>query len=384
VARAKIGELLLQAKALTREQLDEALRAQEGSAKRIGEILLDRGAITEAQLIQALSLQLSIPWVSLSHVDFSQPLLNRIPMEAAEKYCLIPIFVRNVKGQGETLYVATDDPGNEHALAEASRYAALPVRPMIASRNDIRSAIRVYYGGQPDSAEMLAANPVGAPTVPEQRAAPPPPPPRSQGEQRAADVQPDARVAPPPAPPPKPVEPIAIATRVDAPIALATAPAAFVPPRPADPIAPIAAPPPRPADPPAAIARPADPPIAPQVAPVIQTRPVATIPEIDVEHEPATSATKTGAAALRALTFLDGTALAIPARSKSRPASAPPNEFTTRDLISALRLMAHGADASDILGENPRIEAMFAALLSLMLKRGLITDHDFVEEYRKI
>ncbi len=46
--------------------------------------------------------------------------------------------------------------------------------------------------------------------------------------------------------------------------------------------------------------------------------------------------------------------------------------------------MSHGAEASEILGENPRWEAMFAALLSLLLRKHLIADWEFVEEFRKI
>ncbi|MDB4937145.1 MAG: Type fimbrial assembly, ATPase PilB, partial [Labilithrix sp.] len=146
--RPLLGELLIQAKVVSAEQLAQALsmQAEPVNDKKIGQLLIERGWITEAQLTQTLSLQLSVPWVSLYHIDFSRQLLNRVQRELAERYCLIPIFVRHVKGQGETLYVAMDDPTNDAALAEVSRQASLPARPMIASATDIRSAIRVYYG----------------------------------------------------------------------------------------------------------------------------------------------------------------------------------------------------------------------------------------------
>src|SRR4029077_20163077 len=124
---------------------------------KIGQVLIERGWMTEAQLTQTLSLQLSVPWVSLYHIDFSRQLLNRVQRELAERFCLIPIFVRHVKGQGETLYVAMDDPTNEPALAEVSRQAKLPARPMIASATDIRSAIRVYYGETSEDGQVIDA-----------------------------------------------------------------------------------------------------------------------------------------------------------------------------------------------------------------------------------
>jgi hypothetical protein len=49
-----------------------------------------------------------------------------------------------------------------------------------------------------------------------------------------------------------------------------------------------------------------------------------------------------------------------------------------------MRAVAHGADASDILGTQPRWEAMFSALLSILLRKGVIADWEFVEEFRKI
>ncbi|GAC1353566.1 MAG: hypothetical protein NVSMB47_06210 [Polyangiales bacterium] len=56
----------------------------------------------------------------------------------------------------------------------------------------------------------------------------------------------------------------------------------------------------------------------------------------------------------------------------------------TNAMIAALRAVSHGADASEILGENPKWEKIFAALLSLLLRKHLIADWEFVEEYRKI
>jgi hypothetical protein len=97
------------------------------------------------------------------------------------------------------------------------------------------------------------------------------------------------------------------------------------------------------------------------------------------------------------LTLLDGTKVNLPAKTaavkKARLPSDPPatetpaaeggGVLTARDLVAALRAVSHGADASEILGENVRWEAMFSALLSLMLKKHVIADWEFVEEYKK-
>ena len=66
------------------------------------------------------------------------------------------------------------------------------------------------------------------------------------------------------------------------------------------------------------------------------------------------------------------------------PTLPPPSEdLSTRDVISALRAAALGADATEILGRNPRWESTMATLLSVLLKRGVIDDADFVAAWRK-
>lgn len=342
VRRVLLGELLVESKVITKEQLAEVLAAPREEGKKLGQVLLERGWVTEAQLTQTLSLQLSVPWVSLYHIDFSRQLLNRVSRELAEMYCLIPIFVRHVKGHGETLYVAMDDPTNEAALQEVSRLASLPAKPMISSASDIRNAIRVYYGEGVPAAPGLDVTAPPAATVrepkPEPKHAPPPPPPT-----------PKAKIAPSTEPK------IVPAASVD------TAP--LTPPAPTIP----------------------DPPQAAQPVPAAQ--PVAKPDEIPLPRRVIARPDDSEPTAKRrppkmvALTLLDGTTITLPAKKKKEGA---PDALTARDFVSALRATAHGADASEILGDQVRWEPIVAALLSILLRKGLIADWEFVEELRKI
>lgn len=326
--RARLGELLVQAGVLAKDRLDEALRLQqaEGGRRRLGRLLVEQGFVDETLLTQVLGRHLAVPWVSLYHVDFSRQLLNLVPREVAEGYGLIPVYVRHVRGQGDTLYVATDDPTNEDGLRRAAAYAALPVRPMIASASDIRAAIRVYYGG-------------GAPSAPKVPA--------------AVKVE---HVEPASAPKPEP----ASAAAVEAPR-----------PEPPSARAPEAPKPPEAAKSP--------------------DQPYDDTPEIEAKsiHLPPRRRGKA-----IALTFLDGTTISLPAprvrrasmnspsTSTDEPASTG-DQLTARDLVAALRAVAQGAEPGEILGDDPKWEAMFAALLSVLLKKHLIADWEFVEELRK-
>ncbi len=322
--RQRIGELLISAGVLTEAELEEALTKPRLEGERIGDVLVRLGMVTETQLTQTLSQQLSVPWVSLYHVEFSRQLLNLVPEELAEMHCLVPVFVRKTKKEGEVLFVAMADPTNEGALLLVKSSCGLPVRPMIAEKSDIRNAIRVYYtGGEPEI---------------------PPPPPSQQ------------IVAPPPAPKPPPPQ--------------AAKPAEIpAPPKSAPDTLPEA-----------------EPQTIPRARPDTSTKPSQTLTAARSEDRAPGRAVP-----MVALTLLDGTTIQLPAKGRragaqprAKSASGDVDPLTARDLVSALRAVSHGADATEILGDEPKWEPVVAALLSILLRKGLIADWEFVEEYRKI
>jgi type IV pilus assembly protein PilB len=312
----RIGELLVEGGVLSQSQLEQALFAQRKDGRKLGQLLIELGLVSETQLTQTLSRQLSVPWVSLYHVDFSRSLLNLLSREIAERYCVVPILVRRVRKQGDTLYIAMDDPTNDSAIDEISRAVSLAVKPMIACPSDIRAAIRVYYLGE----SAPAAVPV--PSAPQ--ALGPRPVPNGPAKKPPSLRPAKARENP-----------------------------------------------------------------APQAVPADPSDGPAADPRANVEPIPSSRRPRPK---MISLTLLDGTSISIPAptRRPSKPdvEGTPAEEFsdqlTARDLVSALRAVAHGAEAGEILGSEPRWEAMFSALLSILLRKGLIADWEFVEEFRKI
>ncbi|MBI5531537.1 MAG: hypothetical protein HY898_02405 [Deltaproteobacteria bacterium] len=442
--RLRLGQLLVDASIISKEQLEEVLLLQKQDGRKLGTLLVERNLINETQLTQILSQQLSVPWVSLYHVDFSRRLLSLVPLEVAEKFCLVPIYVRHVRGQGDTLYVAMDDPTNDEALKACQMWAGLPTRAMIASPSDIRNAIRVYY---PEA--RRASVPPPNEVVPPPAAEPAPaaePPPATQPEPESA--QPVAATTQPEPPSTEPENAQPPTEQQQAPEAASAA--AWKPARGVDEPtseaeqagaseeptheAPTEAAPTLPAagsEPEADQTQPASP--EDQVTLEVG----AEIPLEEVLPEGRRVPRKrpmTGAERLMSLTLLDGTKLALPVRrlaskrrapptlveetqaergqepdqaqepgqepieppAPSRPSGAPGRmsqppaeivpqvEFTARDVVAALRAAAHGVDPTDILGVEPKWQAVLAALLSLMLRKGLIDEKDFVEELKKV
>jgi hypothetical protein len=163
--RVRLGELLVQANLINREQLEEILALQKKDGRRLGTLIVERGLVTEFNVTQILSQQLSVPWVALQHIDFSTELLTLVPTEMAERCSVIPIYVRRVRGLGNVLYVAMADPTNQQVIDEVSKQAGLPVRTMIAPPSHIRDALYEFYGVGEPGPEELGATPAILPAL---------------------------------------------------------------------------------------------------------------------------------------------------------------------------------------------------------------------------
>jgi hypothetical protein len=443
VANLRLGQLLVDARMLSQQALDEVLEFQKHDGRRLGSLLVEKGLVNETQLTQILSHQLSVPWVALLHIEFSRQLLNLVPYEVAERFCLVPIYVRHVRGQGDTLYVAMDDPTNEEPLRECMKHSGLPVRAMIAPPSDIREAIRVCYGIEiaPPHSRAALTRPASQRPPPGEARAPEPPrsvsssAPSSSGARsgdldgpetrppitpRVATVEQVVPSRPPvsvpevrPAPPLSESAPSTSRSPDARPAARTSKPPPL--PRPSSPG--VSAPPPASASPSRAVDTEGPSVEAIEIEiPRSRRRPDASSEESGTPSQrggPASS--QSGARRMMSLTLLDGTTLSVPSRSSGptsvrssalagegaapaeKEAAAPPQAeapaetaLTAQDVVEALRAACRGGDASasssslKVLGENARWEAMCAALLSLLLKKHLIQDWELIEELKKL
>lgn len=356
--------MLVEAQLLSPQQLDGMLQRQRRDGRRLGALLVETGLISEVQLTQLLSQQLSVPWVSLYHIDFSRKLLDLVSRSLAERFCLVPVFVRRVKDIGQVLYIAMDDPSDEEAKLAVAEYSGLPVRAMIAPPSDIRSAIRSYYGGANDGVtdSPLAAAAVehGRETIPDFTPA-----------KALAELEPALPTTMPSTPPAAFDDTMGHRESVDAraygPEDGATAKPTGV-----------------------ARAEAADKSVAPVGVPAERTEAASETARGAVSVSPRASdlpPPRRGAPTKGVvLTLLDGTEIVLPARSPVDESGVPlvNGHLTARDLIQALLATGQGADASEVFGGPPRWEHVAAALLSILLKKRLVADWEFAEEYRRL
>lgn len=422
-ARIRLGQLLVDAKLLRQSDLDDVLALQRTDGRRLGTLLLERGLVNETQLTQVLSHQLSVPWVSLVHIEFSRQLLNLVPHHVAERFCMVPIYVRHVRSQGQTLYVAMDDPSNDDGLVECAKHAGLPVKAMIAPLSDIRNAIRVYYGTKSSTGASL-------PPPPDARPSRTPGAPSSDAPSievhsaahvtslPAMSLEMDLSSAPASEHPesssrltlPELDLVLPDALDMNAPPTIAGAPSLDLPPE----TLPDAGASQRFRE--AATTNVRVPVVSASEVPSIadrhrQLEMISDEPRKGADEAPPSTPVaeipqpKGPTPRMIALTLLDGTTISLPAPKKSKPGDQAPSSkpapepdepppstlnehtpsgLTARDLVAALQAICHGADPKEILGPSERMEAIVAALLSIMLRKGIVADWEFVDELRKI
>lgn len=143
MAYMRLGDLLVNAGAITAEQLDLALKAQKGTKQRLGSVLVQSGFITEKNLVEALSLQLGIDTIDLTNISLSIELAKFVPKSMASKYCVVP-----VKVSADTLYLAMGDPLDFVAQEEVKSASKKRVVPMISTQRSVEQAIDRLYSSE--------------------------------------------------------------------------------------------------------------------------------------------------------------------------------------------------------------------------------------------
>jgi type IV pilus assembly protein PilB len=137
----RLGEMLLEAKLLTSEQLESAIAEQKKSGHMLGAVLLRLGVLHEDELMALLQRQLGLPLVDLESTPCDEQALAKVKEEMARKYLALPLEIEGRK----TLVVAMADPLNVAALEDLRFHAGMFIRPVLASPSQIGEAIDRYY-----------------------------------------------------------------------------------------------------------------------------------------------------------------------------------------------------------------------------------------------
>ncbi|WP_163783762.1 general secretion pathway protein GspE [Myxococcus vastator] len=172
MARKRIGELLLEQRAISVAQLEAGLAAHRKSGQRLGATLIAQGAITEATLADALSQALGLPRVDLAATTPEWAAVHMLRARFCEQHDLFPIALESVGGRKQ-LVVAMSDPLNVTAVEEIEFTTGLKVSPRVAPLSTVRGAILRYYHKVPVASPTASRPAPVRPAAKPAKAAPP-------------------------------------------------------------------------------------------------------------------------------------------------------------------------------------------------------------------
>ena len=143
MAYLHLGEMLINAGIITKEQLEQGIALQKGTNERLGTVLINNGIITEKQLIEVLRMQLGIEFIDLTRVSIPTEMAQALPKNIARQYGVVPVKIAK-----DELYLAMSDPLNFYAVEEARRAAKKKIVPLVSTKDGIEHAIQVLYSSE--------------------------------------------------------------------------------------------------------------------------------------------------------------------------------------------------------------------------------------------
>jgi type IV pilus assembly protein PilB len=145
----RLGEVLLEERLISVEQLEEALVAQKElrtGSRHLGQILVETGLVTPDQLNIALAKKLAIPYVRIESFEVDLRLLSIIPSDVALQYKVLPLAEID-----KTLVVAMVNP-LDHSVVDALRFSTkMSIESVMASRDELDAAMVRYYSRSEES-----------------------------------------------------------------------------------------------------------------------------------------------------------------------------------------------------------------------------------------
>jgi MSHA biogenesis protein MshE len=138
--RVRLGDLLLEKKLISEQQLKHALEEQRVSGRKLGRVLVDIGAVQEADLHSCLATYLNIPFVDLAHLTLEPKVVTKLPENHARRHRALVL-----KEDQRGYLVAMADPTDLHAYDELARLLGKSVRLALANEAALLKTIDLVY-----------------------------------------------------------------------------------------------------------------------------------------------------------------------------------------------------------------------------------------------
>ena len=130
--KIRIGDLLVQNKVISEQQLMSALAEQKKTGHKLGNTLIELGFIEEQKLLEFLSQQLQIPLIDLNEVKVRPDVVQTLAENIARRYRVIVIENRE-----RDVLVGMADPTDLFAYDELGRILRKRIRQAVVRESDL-------------------------------------------------------------------------------------------------------------------------------------------------------------------------------------------------------------------------------------------------------
>ncbi len=141
--KKRLGDILIEEKLLTEEQLSQALYEQRRTGKPLAVILIGTDVVSEEDIVITLSEQLGIPHLRVESYEIPAEVLAEVPEGIARRYHLIP-----VAKTGNSLTIAMSDPLNIVAVDDVRMLTGHEIETVVSLDSEVKKAIDRYYAGK--------------------------------------------------------------------------------------------------------------------------------------------------------------------------------------------------------------------------------------------
>ena len=148
----QLGEILLDEGLVTEAQLLAAMDEQGSRNASLGRTLVELGYLSESQLVQALAEQVGMQYVDLDDFPVDRQAVSLVPAAVCRRYTVLPIAIHD--GQ---LTLATADPGNVVAIDDVRTVVGMPVRPAVATYDNVLRAIDRFCRAEDEMENLSTA-----------------------------------------------------------------------------------------------------------------------------------------------------------------------------------------------------------------------------------
>ena len=149
--KIRIGDLLVEAGAITQDELQQALVRQKEEGGMLGNIIMDMGFISRELLVTVLTTQMGIEYCEIKTVQIDEAVVKLVSKDLVQKYKAMPIGF--APDNPNLLQVAMADPMDLMAIDDISISSGLQVEPLLSFQDDLENVIGKYY----ESAEAREA-----------------------------------------------------------------------------------------------------------------------------------------------------------------------------------------------------------------------------------